>query len=147
MAIYTGIKNRFAIQKASTWGTLVDAGTGDLFPIKSESLTSDTERVENPELNDTVMMSPGDSGKETVGGAKEEPAGADGRSRRKREVGGQAAELARRRRHEELGEEDARADGEGQREGGADPWGGGAELSGGRGAATAQTCTPLPIRS
>lgn len=69
MAVYTGIKNRFAIQKATTWGTLVDATTGDLFPVDSESLTSDTERLPNNELNDTVLMSPGASGKETVGGA------------------------------------------------------------------------------
>jgi hypothetical protein len=68
MAVYTGIKNRFAIQKAATWGTLVDASTNDLFPVKSESLQSQTDRIANDELNDTAMRSSGDAGRETVSG-------------------------------------------------------------------------------
>jgi hypothetical protein len=68
MAVYTGIKNKFAIQKAATWGTLVDAATGDLFPVKSETLTSTTDRIPNDELNDTAMRSTGDAGRETVAG-------------------------------------------------------------------------------
>lgn len=69
MAVYTGIKNRFAIQKAVTWGTLLDASTNDLFPIKSETLQSTTERIANDELNDSAMRSAGDSGRESVGGS------------------------------------------------------------------------------
>ncbi|MGB0890183.1 MAG: phage tail tube protein [Solirubrobacterales bacterium] len=68
MSVYTGIKNRFAIQKATTWGTVADAGTGDLLPVKSENLNSQTDRIPNNELNDTAMRSAGDAGRETVGG-------------------------------------------------------------------------------
>ncbi len=70
MAVFAGIKNRFAIQKAATWGTLLDASTSDLFPVNEDGATVDsvTERIANMELNDSPMQGIGDIGNEAVSG-------------------------------------------------------------------------------
>lgn len=68
MAVQRGFENNFGIQKAETWGTLVDATTNDLLPVTSESLNSTTARIANMELNDSRGQGIGDKGLETVNG-------------------------------------------------------------------------------